>query len=66
MGRAQITLLFQVVTVWLEGSILGTLLNYLVEKDPVAEVGHAFPCEEFVSHHDVKELVSNHGILFSS
>ena len=22
---------------WLEGSILGTILNYLVEKDPVAQ-----------------------------
>ena len=27
----------QVVSVWLEGNILGTLLNYLVEKDPVAQ-----------------------------
>ena len=29
--------LSQVVAVWLEGNILGTLLNYLVEKDPVAQ-----------------------------
>jgi hypothetical protein len=26
-----------VVAVWLEGNILGTLLNYLVEKDPAAQ-----------------------------
>ena len=25
------------VAVWLEGNILGTLLNYLVEKDPAAQ-----------------------------
>ena len=29
--------LIQVISVWLEGSILGTLLNYLVDKDPVAQ-----------------------------
>ena len=27
----------QVVSIWLQGSILGTLLNYMVDKDPVAE-----------------------------
>jgi hypothetical protein len=27
----------QVIAIWLEGYILGTLLNYMVEKDPVAE-----------------------------
>ena len=30
--------LAQVITVWLEGSILGTLLHYLVDKDPVTQV----------------------------
>ena len=28
----------QVITVWLEGSILGTLLHYLVDKDPATQV----------------------------
>ena len=28
----------QILTVWLEGSILGTLLHYLVDKDPVSQV----------------------------
>ena len=27
----------QSITVWLQGNILGTLLNYLVDKDPVAQ-----------------------------
>jgi hypothetical protein len=31
----------QIASIWLEGYILGTLLNYMVEKDPVAEAHKA-------------------------
>ena len=33
----------QIITVWLEGSILGTLLHYLVDKDPVNQVARSLP-----------------------
>ena len=33
--------LAQIASIWLEGYILGTLLNYMVEKDPVAEAHKA-------------------------
>jgi hypothetical protein len=37
-GRANFLVwLMQVIAIWLEGYILGTLLNYMVEKDPVVE-----------------------------
>ncbi len=31
----------QVLSIWLQGYVLGTLLNYMVEKDPVAEAHKA-------------------------
>jgi hypothetical protein len=41
-----------VITVWLEGSILGTLLNYLVDKDPVTQVIHHLPASVGIGSHD--------------
>ncbi len=39
------------ISVWLEGSILGTLLNYLVDKDPAAQA-HKKNLEEL--HHFIE------------
>ena len=44
-------LAMQVASIWLEGYILGTLLNYMVEKDPVAEAHKAQVIREFIFPH---------------
>ena len=41
----------QVASIWLEGYILGTLLNYMVEKDPVAEAHKAQVIRESIFPH---------------
>ena len=43
------------ISVWLEGSILGTILNYLVEKDPVAQA-HKKNVEELHQFIEAKVL----------
>eukprot|EP00292_Cryptomonas_paramecium_P009147 CAMPEP_0113684502 /NCGR_PEP_ID=MMETSP0038_2-20120614/14045_1 /TAXON_ID=2898 /ORGANISM="Cryptomonas paramecium" /LENGTH=256 /DNA_ID=CAMNT_0000604271 /DNA_START=479 /DNA_END=1245 /DNA_ORIENTATION=- /assembly_acc=CAM_ASM_000170 len=37
MGEMIFSVFVMIASVWLEGNILGTLLNYMVDKDPVAE-----------------------------
>jgi hypothetical protein len=44
-----------VIGVWLEGNILGTLLNYLVDKDPVAQA-HKKNVEELSNFIEAKLL----------
>ena len=45
----------QVVSIWLESIILGTILNYMVDKDPVAEA-HKKEMEELRQFIEVKNL----------
>ena len=45
----------QVISIWLEGFILGTLLNYMVDKDPVAEA-HRRQMEELARFVEAKNL----------
>ena len=45
----------QVISIWLEGFILGTLLNYMVDKDPVAEA-HRRQLEELARFVEGKNL----------
>jgi hypothetical protein len=44
-----------VITVWLEGNILGTLLHYMVEKDPIAQE-HKVQMEELHQFIESKHL----------
>ena len=43
------------MSIWLEGNILGTLLNYMVDKDPVAEA-HKKEMEELRQFIENKNL----------
>ena len=45
----------QVTAIWLQGVILGTILNYMVEKDPVAEA-HRRQLEELARFAEDKNL----------
>ena len=48
----------QVIAIWLEGNVLGTLLNYMVEKDPVAEA-HKKLLEELQQFVERKNLTTD-------
>jgi hypothetical protein len=46
---------FQAVAIYLEGYIIGTLLNYMLDKDPVAE-NHKREMEELLQYAENKHL----------
>ena len=48
-------IIVMVITVWLEGNILGTLLYYMVDKDPVAQA-HKIQMEELHQFIENKHL----------